>query len=157
MGRSSFTGDPQEKGGYRNIPILPSSIKPVEPTHEDPMDTTPTTSTAMGPPGHSSPEMDTAGPLSNGTYGESTHMQNGTTSNGMSAAAATSAQQPKVVQTAFIHKLYKYKPWSFTNGLAADGGHSMLEDPTIANLISWSPNNESFVMSPSADFSKVLS
>lgn len=33
----------------------------------------------------------------------------------------------------------------------------MLEDPTIANLISWSPNNESFVMSPSADFSKVLS
>lgn len=33
----------------------------------------------------------------------------------------------------------------------------MLEDPSISNLISWSNNNESFVMSPSADFSKVLS
>lgn len=33
---------------------------------------------------------------------------------------------------------------------------SMLEDPTIQNLISWSNNNESFVMSPSTDFSKVL-
>ncbi|CAD6574888.1 MAG: hypothetical protein ASARMPRED_006964 [Alectoria sarmentosa] len=94
----------------------------------------------MGPPGHSSPEMETAGPLSNGNYGEASHMQNGTSGNAMSAAAATSSQQPKVIQTAFIHKLY-----------------NMLEDPTIANLISWSPNNESFVMSPSADFSKVLS
>lgn len=108
MGRSPFSGDLQQNGGHRNIPILPSSIKPVEPTHEDPMDTTPTASTAMGPPGHSSPEMDTAGPLNSGNYGEATHMQNGTTSNGMSAAAATSSQQPKVVQTAFIHKLYKY-------------------------------------------------
>ena len=33
----------------------------------------------------------------------------------------------------------------------------MLEDSSIQNLISWSSNNESFVMSPSADFSKVLS
>lgn len=32
----------------------------------------------------------------------------------------------------------------------------MLEDPNIQNLISWSNNNESFVMSPSAEFSKVL-
>ena len=80
----------------------------MEPTHEDPMDMTPTASAVMGPPGHSSPEMDSTGPLGNGNYGEVTHMQNGATSNGMSAAAATSSQQPKVVQTAFIHKLYKY-------------------------------------------------
>ncbi|KAL2382776.1 hypothetical protein RJZ90_003053 [Blastomyces dermatitidis] len=53
--------------------------------------------------------------------------------------AAAAAQQPKVVQTAFIHKLY-----------------SMLQDPTIQHLISWSSSNESFVMSPSQDFSKVL-
>ena len=32
----------------------------------------------------------------------------------------------------------------------------MLEDPNIQHLISWSSNNESFVMSPSSDFSKVL-
>ena len=80
----------------------------MEPTHEDPMDMTPTASAAMGPPGHGSPEMETTGPLSNGNYGEATPMQNGATFNGMSAAAATSSQQPKVVQTAFIHKLYTY-------------------------------------------------
>lgn len=33
----------------------------------------------------------------------------------------------------------------------------MLEDPSIQELISWSNNNESFVMTPSTDFSKVLS
>ncbi|KAF2859914.1 hypothetical protein K470DRAFT_218288 [Piedraia hortae CBS 480.64] len=54
-------------------------------------------------------------------------------------ASAAAAQQPKVVQTAFIHKLY-----------------SMLEDPKIQHLISWSTSNDSFVMSPSSDFAKVL-
>ncbi|KAM0534908.1 hypothetical protein ACHAPW_006290 [Verticillium nonalfalfae] len=55
------------------------------------------------------------------------------------AAAAAAVHQPKIVQTAFIHKLY-----------------NMLEDPSIQHLISWSPTAESFVMSPSPDFSKVL-
>lgn len=55
------------------------------------------------------------------------------------AGAAGAAQGPKVVQTAFIHKLY-----------------SMLEDKTIEHLISWSNNGDSFVMSPSNEFSKVL-
>jgi hypothetical protein len=54
--------------------------------------------------------------------------------------AAAAVHQPKIVQTAFIHKLY-----------------NMLEDPNIQHLISWSPTGESFVMSPSTDFSKVLS
>ena len=34
--------------------------------------------------------------------------------------------------------------------------HSMLEDQNIQHLISWSNSNESFVMSPSTEFSKVL-
>ena len=33
----------------------------------------------------------------------------------------------------------------------------MLEDPAIQHLISWSTSNESFVVSPSNEFSKVLS
>ena len=33
---------------------------------------------------------------------------------------------------------------------------SMLEDPSIQNLISWTATGDSFVMQPSADFSKVL-
>ena len=113
MVQSPFSGDPQQNGGHRNIPILPSSIKPGEPTREDRMDATPTASAVMGPPGHSSPEMDTAGPLSNGSYAD-------VMSNGMSAAAATSSQQPKVVQTAFIHKLYKYMMLTCTNGSDAN-------------------------------------
>ncbi|SPO03950.1 related to heat shock transcription factor HSF21 [Cephalotrichum gorgonifer] len=53
--------------------------------------------------------------------------------------AAAAVHQPKIVQTAFIHKLY-----------------NMLEDHSIHHLISWSPNEDSFVMSPTPDFSKVL-
>ena len=34
--------------------------------------------------------------------------------------------------------------------------NSMLEDESIAHLISWSPSEDSFLMSPSSDFSKVL-
>ncbi|RMZ79055.1 hypothetical protein DV737_g3557, partial [Chaetothyriales sp. CBS 132003] len=69
---------------------------------------------AMGPPSSTSPDSGTAN-------------------------AAAAAQAPKVVQTAFIHKLY-----------------SMLEDRSIQHLIAWSNNNDSFVMSPSSEFSRVL-
>lgn len=137
--RSPFLAD-SHQNRHDNVPILPLSSKPggapSDVHHEDPMDLTPPAAPSMGPP-NSSPEMDHTGGLVNGAYGEAS--LNGSAANGLSAAAATSSQQPKVVQTAFIHKLY-----------------NMLEDPSIQNLISWSNNNESFVMSPSADFSKVL-
>ncbi|EPS42776.1 hypothetical protein H072_3239 [Dactylellina haptotyla CBS 200.50] len=55
------------------------------------------------------------------------------------SSASNGLQQPKV-QTAFIHKLY-----------------SMLEDAAIQHLISWASSGESFVMSPTGEFSKVLS
>ncbi len=106
MGRSPFSGDPQQNGGHRNIPILPSSTKVVENMRGDPMDMTPPAPTSMGPPVHSSPEMDHPGGA-NENFGEASHAQNIPATNGLSAAAATSSQQPKVVQTAFIHKLYK--------------------------------------------------
>ncbi|KAI4127898.1 MAG: hypothetical protein LQ338_002983 [Usnochroma carphineum] len=139
MPQSPFLADSQHNR-HGNVPIRPSSSKPgqVPPDvqHEDPMDLTPPAAPPMGPP-NSSPEMDHASGPANGTYGETSH--SALAANGLSAAAAASSQQPKVVQTAFIHKLY-----------------NMLEDPSIQNLISWSSNNESFVMSPSAEFSKVL-
>lgn len=106
MGGSTFPGDPHHNGGHRNIPILPSSTKPGERALADSMDMTPPGSATMGPPMNSSPEMDHTG-SANGAYGEAAHGQNGPAANGLSAAAATSSQQPKVVQTAFIHKLYK--------------------------------------------------
>ncbi|KAI9053925.1 hypothetical protein LZ554_002870 [Drepanopeziza brunnea f. sp. 'monogermtubi'] len=92
----------------------------------------------MAPPARTSPDTET-----NGVHDQ---MMGDQPSSGSlagpnaAAAAAAGAQQPKVVQTAFIHKLY-----------------NMLEDPSIQHLISWSNSAESFVMSPSNDFSKVLS
>ena len=74
----------------------------------DPMDVT-SPAAVMGPPVHSSPEVDHPTSLQNGMYVESTQATNGPAGKGVSAAADTSSQQPKVVQTAFIHKLYKYK------------------------------------------------
>lgn len=82
------------------------------------MDLSPSATTAMGPP-NSSPEMEHTGGPVNGTYGELSHGHNGSVANGLSAAAATSSQQPKVVQTAFIHKLYKYVWCLNINGASA--------------------------------------
>ncbi|KAK6341703.1 hypothetical protein TWF696_008771 [Orbilia brochopaga] len=58
---------------------------------------------------------------------------------GSSLGIGSASNGPKV-QTAFIHKLY-----------------SMLEDAAIQHLISWASSGESFVMSPTGEFSKVLS
>ncbi|CAO1598463.1 Flocculation suppression protein [Xanthoria calcicola] len=141
MIQSPFMADSHQHR-HGTVPILPSSRTggghPAETSNGEPMDLTPPASTTMGPP-NSSPELDHSGGPVNGMYGDALHGHGGAGLNGLSAAAATSSQQPKVVQTAFIHKLY-----------------NMLEDSSIQNLISWSSNNESFVMSPSPDFSKVL-
>ena len=139
-------------------PTAAPSSRTMDSTLGDPMDLTPPASISMGPPSNSSPEMEHVGELTNGSYHEPTPSAQTAANCGVSAAAATSVQQPKVVQTAFIHKLYKYGvPW-----LTARSEHlltypSMLEDSSIQHLISWSNNNESFVMSPSTDFSRVLS
>jgi HSF-type DNA-binding len=99
----------------------------------DPMDMTAPSSASMGPPVNSSPEIEHGGNV-NGNAENNGAMH---TSSGAGAMAA--APGPKVVQTAFIHKLY-----------------NMLEDKNIQHLISWSNTNESFVMSPSTEFSRVL-
>lgn len=106
------------------------------------------------------------------TSGSNTNNNTNNNSNGPNQAigAAAAAQQPKVVQTAFIHKLYKYV-FSFGASVACSSFGcqsmesktslltnigSMLEDPSIQHLISWSSTNDSFVMSPTSEFSKVL-
>ncbi|KAL1636461.1 Flocculation suppression protein [Neofusicoccum ribis] len=130
------------------------------------MDVTPSNTTSAAPPSQPSPALDrNGGNQSEPENASSTNNQQGSsannaapsnasssganntngngstnTSNGPGLGAAAAAQQPKVVQTAFIHKLY-----------------NMLEDQSIQHLISWSSTNESFVMSPSNEFSKVLS
>ncbi|OJD39962.1 flocculation suppression protein [Diplodia corticola] len=169
--RSPFAADTLAPGMHKTIPILPSSsaassLTPPVPAG-DPMDVTPSNSTSAAPPSQPSPALDRNGgnqsepdnssqssnqqqnstggaPTSNATAAAANNTTNGNTSagssNGPGIGAAAAAQQPKVVQTAFIHKLY-----------------NMLEDQSIQHLISWSSTNESFVMSPSNEFSKVLS
>ncbi|KAH7413134.1 HSF-type DNA-binding protein [Cadophora sp. MPI-SDFR-AT-0126] len=138
--RSPFLSDPdhQDQTSHRTVPILsqqPPTLVTSAPSPMD-MEVTPTSSTAMNPPPARSPDdMETNG----GVHDQGMGDQSQTGSLGPPNAAAA-AQQPKVVQTAFIHKLY-----------------NMLEDQSIQHLISWSNSAESFVMSPSNDFSKVLS
>ncbi|KAF2871993.1 HSF-type DNA-binding-domain-containing protein [Massariosphaeria phaeospora] len=139
MRRSPFSADPHHQGLHRSIPILPSSSASSTLTPpRDPMDIAQSVLPTMGPPALSSPVGERSGlnPTINVDSDPST--TNGASAPAVGAAAA--AQQPKVVQTAFIHKLY-----------------NMLEDQSIQHLISWSNTNESFVMSPSSEFSKVLS
>lgn len=80
--------------------------------------------------------------------------------------AAAALHQPKIVQTAFIHKLYKLVLTRSHGGprcrpaacsLLTCRLCSMLEDQNIQHLISWSSSADSFVMAPTPDFSKVLS
>jgi hypothetical protein len=116
----------------RHVPILPQST--ASPTSPDPMNTSPS-SAGMGPPTNNSPDIEQGPSISNGGM-ETTPISAGPS---LGAAAVANSSGPKVVQTAFIHKLY-----------------NMLEDRSIQHLISWSNSNESFVMSPSSEFSKVL-
>lgn len=80
---------------HKPIPILPSSASTLAPPR-DPMDLAPTAPSAMGPPALNGADL-------NGDAG--TTSPNGSLAPTVGAAAA--AQQPKVIQTAFIHKLYK--------------------------------------------------
>lgn len=60
----------------------------------------------MGPPALSSPNGERSTDQHLQTQHEQQQSINGSSAQPVGAAAA--AQQPKVVQTAFIHKLYKY-------------------------------------------------
>ena len=86
------------------MPILSSSPKSTEVSHVSAMDINPIQPAPMGPPLHGSPEGETGAGMVNGGSHE---IVQGAAGHVLSAAAATSSQQPKVVQTAFIHKLYK--------------------------------------------------
>ncbi len=113
--RSPFQREKHPAEEPKSIPILPSSSAPSNTTYGEHMDVTPTASATMGPPFHSSPENDHN--ITNNHNGRgSDDMGNPTNTiggNGPGVSAAAAAQQPKVVQTAFIHKLYKCVPRQF--------------------------------------------
>jgi hypothetical protein len=102
MRRDPFAND---QGGYAsNMPKHVPMLGPVSGSEEgDPMDVS-RSSAASGNPPTSSPEGDHAADMSQSGPGE---LQVPHT-NGTSMPAGAAATQPKIVQTAFIHKLYKY-------------------------------------------------
>lgn len=97
--RNAFAGPADAPGKTRNLPVLPSSAQ-----HHAAMEITPSSPATVGGPVHSSPDADRTGPPN--TNGSEVGTPNNPPNPAVGAAAA--AQQPKVVQTAFIHKLYKY-------------------------------------------------
>ena len=121
---NSFRSDGESA---RQRPTTPKSPTSPGTAPDDAMDVSPTTSSAMGPP--------------NGTTNKRAKSPDGSKkSSGALNQSGSAAQNTKVVQTAFVHKLYQ-----------------MLEDQSIQHLITWSSTEDSFLISPSTDFSKVLS
>ena len=103
LNRSPFMNNSQGFNPHlaKSIPILPSSAASATSTG-DPMDTRQNQTPPMGPPMHNSPNGDRMSEQPSSGEHPTT---NGGSSQPVGAAAA--AQHPKVVQTAFIHKLYK--------------------------------------------------
>jgi hypothetical protein len=93
----------------RTVPILqPPVIQTSAPSPGDPMDITPPATALMAPPSRTSPDGETRGTHDHIGMGDQPSSGSLAGPNA-AAAAAAGAQQPKVVQTAFIHKLYKYE------------------------------------------------
>lgn len=88
----------------KSIPILPSTAASVTEPGE-PMDTSQNQGGSMEPLSLNGQDGDEANELTPTGQPDQQHSTNGVASHPVGAAAA--AQQPKVVQTAFIHKLYK--------------------------------------------------
>lgn len=106
--RSPFSPDPHNPNLHKSIPILPSSASSLAPPR-DPMDISPTPTSSMGPPTLNGAAVER--PTTIHEQGRINGDTGNTSPNGNSATAvgaAAAAQQPKVVQTAFIHKLYKW-------------------------------------------------
>ena len=105
--RSPFLSDPDSgHSNARTVPIRQTPIlhTPVPPP-EDPMDVTPSSATMMAPPARTSPDSEANGLHDQTMMGD--QPSSGSLAGPNAAAAAAAGGQPKVVQTAFIHKLYK--------------------------------------------------
>ena len=107
-GPGPASGDLQQNGASKVTQVVSTSPESASPLQGDPMDITPTATNSMGPPVNSSPEVDPHTIIPNGTSSDNSDTPTNQQGNSLTAAAATSSSQPKMVNTAFIHKLYKY-------------------------------------------------
>lgn len=106
--RSTYLDDRASPTSNRALPIIqPPTINTSAPSPGDPMDVLSPGALTMGPPSRSSPEGESNGAREqNGLAGEQ-HQHNSAPGPNAAAAAQAGSQAPKVVQTAFIHKLYR--------------------------------------------------
>lgn len=109
--RNLLIDRPEESMGARTVPILTPTIQMSAPSLSpgEPMEiTTPTNSSAPAS-ATKSPASDANGPSDRpgGTAAHGDQQQNDNIIMPAPVAAAAAVHQPKIVQTAFIHKLYK--------------------------------------------------
>jgi hypothetical protein len=100
-----FGSDPRSRGSpgaKKNVHILSSAIG----SGGDPMDMSQAQVSPMGPPTSSPTGGERGGEQQQQAHNDTTATANGG-SQQQPVGAAAAAQQPKIVQTAFIHKLYK--------------------------------------------------
>lgn len=97
----------------RTVPILTPTIQMSGPPESDPMEITTPTNSSAPPSASKSPDGDANGssePMRNNhghARAETQAQSNTMTMPAPPPAAAPAVQGPKIVQTAFIHKLYK--------------------------------------------------
>lgn len=95
----------------RTVPILTPTIQMSGPPENDPMDITTPTNSSAPPSSTKTPDRDTNG-AQDSSRSHNIRADTQLSSNSMAMAAppptaASAVQGPKIVQTAFIHKLYK--------------------------------------------------
>jgi hypothetical protein len=104
---SPFVSDTDVNSATRTVPILHPAMQSSAPSPGDPMDVTSPTLVPMGPPARSSPEDEANGNHEHTSISDDQGHNPSMLGPNAAVAAQAGAQQPKVVQTAFIHKLYK--------------------------------------------------
>lgn len=114
LSQDPFVSAPnQPSSSTRTVPIIRAAPPPSIPG--DPMEVVRNTppqsagSAPMGPPARTSPDSEANG-HDNNTAMALDQASGGPAAPNAAAAAMAGSQQPKVVQTAFIHKLYKCAP-----------------------------------------------
>lgn len=111
--RNHLVDEPEDSMGVRTVPIIAPTIQMSAPSPGEPMEITTPTNSSAAPSVTKSPESEAKAAVNGGA---NERPQPATQSEPTSAeniimpapvAAAPAVHQPKIVQTAFIHKLYK--------------------------------------------------
>jgi hypothetical protein len=103
-----FASEPRSFGSpslKKNIPLRPSAS--LGGGGGDPMEVSQPQVSPMGPPASSPAGGERAGEQQQQAQSDTSATTNGGSQQQPAVGAAAAAQQPKIVQTAFIHKLYK--------------------------------------------------